>query len=228
MTSTSNKPRPIRAQSLRTQVYDTLRERIQQGGVNSSDRLVDLEIASELGVSRMPVREALLQLTHEGYLVGTTRGFMLPNLTHDDMREIFEVRKLLEPRAAAMAARDIKQEQLLTLALAHKQAEQAHQNANPAEFILANSNFRQGWLDAVANGRLADTINRFADHVQTVRFGTLQSAATQEIVLAGLDSLLSAFQRHDVLQAQERMERFLINAEDTFFGVWDAQHALED
>ncbi len=41
----------------------------------------------------MPAREALLRLANEGYLVGTTRGFVTPRLGLDDIREIFEVRR---------------------------------------------------------------------------------------------------------------------------------------
>ena len=93
--------------SLRAQIYEDIRDRIHRGALGANDRLVDVEIAGNLGVSRMPVREALLQLTHEGYLVGTTRGFMLPTLTPTDVANIFEVRRCLEPCAAAHAARTL-------------------------------------------------------------------------------------------------------------------------
>lgn len=211
--------RPIRTQSLRLQVYDALRERLQRGDIKPADRLLDLEIAADLGISRMPVREALLQLTHEGYLVGTTRGFMLPTLTFEDMNEIFDIRKLLEPRAAAMAARDIQDEQLEQLAAAVRLAETSHHEGNAEQFIVANSDFRLGWLQAVANRRLAAIIKRFADHVQTVRFDTLQVAATRQIALNGLTELLPLFQRRDVLGTQERMERFIISSQEAFIAA---------
>jgi DNA-binding GntR family transcriptional regulator len=93
--------------SLRERIYADLRARLQRCEFGADDRLVDVDVAATYGTSRMPVREALLQLVNEGYLVGTTRGFMVPTLTLEDVREIFEVRKLLEPRAAAHAARDL-------------------------------------------------------------------------------------------------------------------------
>src|SRR5215211_1822900 len=93
--------------SLRERIYADLRARLQRCEFGADARLVDVDVASTYGTSRMPVREALLQLVNEGYLVGTTRGFMVPVLTQDDIRDIFEVRKLLEPRAAAHAARDL-------------------------------------------------------------------------------------------------------------------------
>ena len=96
-----------RPDSLRQQIYQDLRASFQRGEVGPDERLIDVNIAEAMGVSRMPVREALLQLMNEGYLVGTTRGFALPRLTLADITDIFEVRKLLEPRAAANAARDL-------------------------------------------------------------------------------------------------------------------------
>ena len=96
-----------RSDSLRQQIYLDLRSKLQRGEIGPDERLIDVAIAEALGVSRMPVREALLQLMNEGYLVGTTRGFALPKLTPEDVNDIFEVRKLIEPRAAANAARDL-------------------------------------------------------------------------------------------------------------------------
>src|SRR5215217_8154470 len=67
-----------RSDSLRQQIYLDLRGKLQRGEIGPEERLIDVAIAEAMGVSRMPVREALLQLMNEGYLVGTTRGFALP------------------------------------------------------------------------------------------------------------------------------------------------------
>jgi len=75
--------------NIRQQVYKHLRSRMRSGDISYDDRLVDHEIAAELQVSRMPVREALLQLTNEGLLEGTSRGFMLRRFTPADIAQIF-------------------------------------------------------------------------------------------------------------------------------------------
>lgn len=59
----------------RQRIHDIIRDRILRGEVGSEDRLVDTATAAEIGVSRMPLREALMQLVSEGYLESTTRGF---------------------------------------------------------------------------------------------------------------------------------------------------------
>ncbi len=204
-------------QNLRSQVYDEVRRRIHLGKVVQGERLVDVDIAAQLGVSRMPARDALLQLTHEGYLVATTRGFTLPNLDLDDMREIFEVRRLLEPRAAALAARDRSDEHLRALGLARQRAAQARDAHDAEGFMRANIDFRHAWMSAVNNRRLAETLRRFVDHVQSVRFGTLNRAEVRDVVMRGLDHLYGAFASRDSVLAHDRMEHFVMSAEEAFF-----------
>src|SRR3954464_9375987 len=93
----SPEAQPQSRQSLSAIAYDALRSRLRTGLVTPEDRMVDLEIAAQLGMSRMPVREALLQLVAEGVLVSTARGYRIPTLDPKDVMEVFELRKLLEP-----------------------------------------------------------------------------------------------------------------------------------
>ena len=70
-----------------------------------ADRPVDQDIAKGLHVSRMPVREALMQLKRKGVLNGTARGFILRRFTLVEMNETFEVCAWIEFQAAASASR---------------------------------------------------------------------------------------------------------------------------
>lgn len=214
--------------SLRARVYQEIRDRIHQGDLGRDEKLVDVDIANRLGVSRMPVREALLQLMHEGYLVGTTRGFMLPRLTSVDVANIFEVRRCLEPRAAALAARDIGAEGLTRLASALKDAEKAAERGDADLLFQANVRFRGCWLEAVSNDRLASAIARFADHVQVVRLGTLAHLPTQAVVVVGMRKLHDAFFRHDSMAAFDHMTSFIQTAEERFVALSQALEASEE
>ncbi len=209
-------PRPVLRESLSSRAYDALRDRLRRGQVAPDDRLVDTEIARELVVSRMPVREALLQLVAEGYLVSTARGYRVPTLTHQDVTEIFEVRRLLEPRAAALAARDLQSDAARRLTMALAEARDAVARGDFSGLFHANVDFREAWLGAVQNTRLAATISRFIDHVQTVRYGTLRDPATQQVVIDGLTELHDAMLRHDSVLAQDNMLRFIHAAERSF------------
>jgi DNA-binding GntR family transcriptional regulator len=219
----SSSRRLTRRDSLSDRIYLDLRNRLQRAAISPDDRLVDLDVAAEYGTSRMPAREALLRLVNEGYLVGTSRGFVTPRLSLDDIREIFEVRRLLEPRAAANAARDLSKADEAKLTAAIVEARAAAAGDDIERLILANIAFRAGWLSAVRNRRLADTIARFVDHVQTIRLGTLADPQTRGVVSRGLEGLYAAFRARDAAAAHAHMAEFMAAAEQAFFTVRKAE-----
>jgi DNA-binding GntR family transcriptional regulator len=212
VTSTPRQPRG-------TVIYLDLLSRLQRGAVSAGERLVDTNLAAELGVSRMPVREALLRLVHEGYLVGTTRGFMLPQLSEQDIADIFEVRRLLEPRAAGAAALALDEFGMAGLDAARQKARAAVAAQDGIAFMTANMRFREIWLQAVPNERLATTISRFADHVQAIRIATLHDHRSQVIALEMLDNLLGSFRRRDMFDVHDCMARLIDQARERFFAL---------
>lgn len=215
--------RLARPGNLSDRIYAELRQRLQRQPMGNDERLVDHEIASAYGTSRMPARDALLRLANEGYLVGTTRGFAAPSLSLDDIREIFEVRRLLEPQAIASVAADIDDDTIAALNEALQRAQVASADDDGEQMVLANMAFRDAWLGRVGNKRLATTIARFVDHVQTVRLNTLSHAATRQIVLDGLVLLHQALVQRNPQLVRERMNDFMRAAEHAFFTA----HATE-
>jgi DNA-binding GntR family transcriptional regulator len=225
---TNSLPKPSttalsREANLSDRIYAELRRRLQRTPLGPGERLFDLDVAATYGTSRMPARDALLRLVNEGYLVGTTRGFMAPTLGLDDVREIFEVRRMLEPHAIAGVAREIDATASQELADALQRARQAAVADDGEEMTLANMAFRQAWLSRVKNRRLAGTIARFVDHVQTVRLNTLSNAETRQVVMNGLERLYEALINRDEQQARERMTAFMTDAEHAFFSVRKAE-----
>lgn len=209
--------------NLSDRIYAELRLRLQRNPMGPEERLVDLEVAEAYGTSRMPARDALLRLTNEGYLVGTTRGFVAPTLTLDDVREIFEVRRLLEPQAVASVAREIDATAEKELTQALHRARQAVVDDDGEEMMQANMAFRRAWLSRVKNKRLAGTIARFVDHVQTVRLNTLSNAETRQVVMDGLEHIHATLIQRDEVQARSRMADFIAAAEHAFFAIRKAQ-----
>ena len=212
-------------QSLSATAYDALASRLRRGLVTPEERLVDLEIAAQLGMSRMPVREALLQLVSEGCLVSTARGYRIPTLARKDVMEVFELRMLLEPRAAALAARDLSRAGIVRLAAALAEARAAQAAADFSRLFHANAEFRETWVGAVHNTRLAAVIMRCTDQVLTVRQATLRDPAIQPIVVGGLKELHAAFARHDCIAAHDSMARFVLAAERAYIAQAVDGHA---
>jgi DNA-binding GntR family transcriptional regulator len=179
--------------SLSEQVYGDLRERIHKGQITFEDRLVDVDIAKDFGISRMPVREALLQLVHDGMLESTTRGFMLRRYSDEEIDEIFEIRLLLEPAAATIAAKNMTEAALKKMDSALRAGIKADKAGDFAAFVLANAAFRGGWLAQVPNKQLVAALARYIDHVQIIRLVTLSQPAVRSDVLVRLRAVHDAF-----------------------------------
>ncbi|WP_284292986.1 GntR family transcriptional regulator [Luteimicrobium album] len=92
-------------QSLSTKIYVELRERIIQGRIRPGERIRERDLAEELDVSRIPLREAFPRLEAEGFIrTVPRRGAVVSELTLRDVEELFEVRSSLEVLAARLAA----------------------------------------------------------------------------------------------------------------------------
>lgn len=200
--------------SHRTRIHETLRLRLLRGEVRPDMRLVDHTIAAEMGVSRMPVREALMQLVSEGYLESTSRGFALPNLGPERIAEVFVLRRLLEPYAVACVARDRTEADLAMMQDGLEVAESAGEDV--AAFHRGSEAFRNAWLGALKNTELRLAIQRYSGQVQSVRFATLPNREARRTILQGLEALLHAFAVQDGPWASDLMQRFIYDAETAY------------
>ena len=107
---------PIRTTSLHHQIQAYLLKATYEGRLSPGDRLNESGIASQLGVSRTPVREALTYLESTGLVVRhPRRGFFLASLSAHDAEHCYAVRQLLEGHAARQVAGRLTGEQIETL-----------------------------------------------------------------------------------------------------------------
>lgn len=213
----------VRNLNLVESLYADLRQRLQFSEIGPDDRLVDTDIAEAYGTSRMPAREALLRLVAEGYLVGSTRGFMLPVLSREDIAGLFELRRQLEPRAAAAAARDLTPLAQRSLADAMDAIRQAHEAGDIKTLVKVNIHFRNAWVACVRNPHMASTISRFMDYFQALRLETFADGPTRLAYVDALEALFDALQARDSLAAQDRMTAFLFEAEAAYLAARDRQ-----
>ena len=98
---------------LREIVFETLRDAIINQVLRPGERLMEIQLAEEMGVSRTPVREAIRKLELEGFVVMVPRrGVYVAGISMKDIHEVFEVRSALEALAASLAAERITEEEL--------------------------------------------------------------------------------------------------------------------
>jgi DNA-binding GntR family transcriptional regulator len=136
------------------QVYLALLQRIQQGSFPVGSKLRDAAIAAELGVSRTPVREALVRLSREGLLSAAAgRGFRLAPLDPAELREIGSILAALEPLALDQAP-EPGRDRLDRLAAIVRRLEQTR--GDIAGCIELDDQFHRVLLEDCPNRRLLD------------------------------------------------------------------------
>lgn len=128
------------------EVGDALRRMIITGEIQPAQRILAKDVASRFGVSHIPVREAMRQLEGEGMLrYQSQRGAVAAEISLEELTEIYTIRRCLESRAVAAAAKTYDEEHLAKLEEALHELEhlQAH-DPDGVEFSVAHCNFH--WL----------------------------------------------------------------------------------
>ncbi|MFI5611386.1 GntR family transcriptional regulator [Amycolatopsis sp. NPDC051903] len=155
MTTTEDRA-PLAA--TRRRVLDELRERILSGRLRPGDRLVERELADGLGVSRVPVREAIRSLEAEGFVVvESPRRVVVRTLARVDVEELFDVRESLESLAAGLAATRAGQSDLRRLERLLADAARAAARGDAARTTVLNSRFHDE-IVAIAGNTLLTTL----------------------------------------------------------------------
>jgi DNA-binding GntR family transcriptional regulator len=198
-------------------VYASLQTYLRSGAIAPGQPLQEVQLAELLGVSRTPVREAMMRLASEGMLGVVGRSFVVPELSLEDLDHIYEVRFLVEPaalRAIAPATADRAVRAPIDAALAAAVA--AHKADDADAFREAATRFRAAWLALVPNPRLVRVVGQYADHMQHIRAMTLGDPKVRWIVLKGLKQTAAALARGDGDAAAAAMHENLRQAKKAF------------
>ena len=144
---------------LRELVFEKLREAIVDGTLPSGERLMEVQLAEDLGVSRTPVREAIRRLEMEGFVVMTPRkGAYVSGFSLKDITDVFEIREALEALAASLAAERISEEQVADLHRHLELFEKATANHDVEEWVKLDTSFHAVIYNASQNERLVQMI----------------------------------------------------------------------
>lgn len=130
--------------TLSERIFEVLRERIVTGGISSGQSIRQDALAAELGVSKIPLREALARLEQEGLLTShANRGYFVPPMSGAQAGEIYELRMRIEPHAAAEACQAATEAEQAEVRAQYRLLEAAA-SGNPAEVALLNRRFHVG------------------------------------------------------------------------------------
>jgi len=147
--------------TLKTQVYDYLKEQIILGGLKPGERLIEEKISEELQVSRSPIREAIRMLEKDGLLfVNTSGGVTVVEPSIQDFHHLYECRVEMEPLAAFYAAQRRTQEQLELIRSSLPQIHKISESNNLKIVHDVNVNFHETVISASANPFLVSMISQ--------------------------------------------------------------------
>lgn len=152
--------------SYSAKAYSVIKDRILTCQYAPGSALNEGRLADELEISKTPVRQALAMLAHEGFVeVLPRQGYRVTDLSITDVQEIFNLRLLLEPAAAAMAADHATAEQLQELRALAEEHESADHDDYEA-FVTQARAFHVKLAEASGNGRLASTLTHLLEEMQ--------------------------------------------------------------
>jgi DNA-binding GntR family transcriptional regulator len=195
------------------QVREALRARIVDGTLAPGTWLSEPTIATELQVSRTPVREALGRLEEEG-LVRRTPGLgaFVAELTEREAAEIIGIRSVLEGYAAQLAAARIADEELTRVSAAHSAAEAAMANDDVDALLLANMEFHDAVNAASHSPRTVVMINGLRDWVVRYRTRVLVDVDRRRRSFECHAQILEALSQRDEAAAERAMREHIHDA----------------
>lgn len=159
---------------LREIVFEAIREAIINGDLKQGERLMETQLADEMGVSRTPVREAIRKLELEGFVVMIPRkGAYVAGLSLKDIVDVFEIRAALEALAGSLAAERMTDDELEELERLLVRIGECAERKDVEQFVELDTQFHDILFQASRNARLSQMINNLRDQIQRFRTTSL-------------------------------------------------------
>ena len=189
---------------LREMVYEELKMQILTGAIVPGTRMMEVELAKEIGVSRTPIREAIRKLEKEGLVtIEPRRGAYASQISTKDMVEILEVRQNMEGLAAYFAASRMKPDQLSELKSASDKYNTAVATGNMADMIKYDTEFHHIIVESCNNKILVQMIEQLQELVLRFRYIYYDNFRRAENMPEEHKAILEAISRGDADSARE-------------------------
>jgi len=221
-----NRLAPIKLDSyqpLREVVCESLREAIRNGVLRPGERIMEIQLAEELGVSRTPVREALRKLELEGYVVMMPRrGTYVASMSIRDINEIFEIRTALESLSNGLAADHITDDELEHLQRLLVIIGGYIKEGNIDKIVETDIEFHDTMYHAARNERLVGIISNLRDQLTRFRTLSMSYPGRLEETLEEHRLIVEAIANGDRKSASKAAERHMENSEKTLLKAMES------
>ena len=201
---------------LRELVFENIRQAIVKGIFAPGERLMEIQLADDLGVSRTPVREAIHKLELEGFVVMIPRrGTYVANLSIKDINDVYEIRISLDVLAAGLAAERIEPEELEELNRLLLEISEAARTGPMDKIVRLDTAFHDVLYKASRNDRLRNIINNLREQITGIRGTSMRYPGRLADTLEEHRALVDSIAARDSERAQAAARIHLENAEHT-------------
>ncbi len=210
----------IKRQLLKTQVYDYLKEKIINNEFDKNEIYSEQYFANILDVSRTPIREAILQLSHEKLIeILPNKGFSIREITEEELKEIYEIRKVIEVFCCIKLAKDNNSLEgknvIKKLGDYIKNMENDLTLTNGSLALMDDdTDFHMEIVNYSNNRYMIDLILDLKTQIKSIGIGTFKIKGRKKSTIDEHYLILQALIKGDCEKASQAIENHLINAED--------------
>lgn len=211
---------------LRDVVFNTLREAILRGELKPGERLMEIQLANKLGVSRTPIREAIRKLELEGLVLMIPRkGAEVAQITEKSLRDVLEVRRVLENLAVQLACLRMSPQTLADLKAAARAFEEILGGEDVTAVAEADVAFHDVIYMATDNQRLISLLNNLREQMYRYRVEYLKKKECHKQLLWEHQEIIRAIEAGEIDVATKITEQHIDNQVEA---VSDALRHLEE
>jgi DNA-binding GntR family transcriptional regulator len=199
---------------LREIVFTTMREAIINGDFKPGQRLMEVQLAEQMGVSRTPVREAIRKLELEGLVVMVPRkGAYVAGLSSEDVKEVLEIRAVLEGLAASLAAKNASDADIEQLQEIVEKFKNAAEEKDVVRLINFDSDFHDVMYRASKNKKLIQLISALREQVQRFRVAYFTKIKSTQALIEEHNELVSSILNKEPEKARAIAEKHIATTE---------------
>lgn len=199
---------------LRDVVFRTLRQEILTGELKPGERLMEIHLANRLGVSRTPIREAIRILELEGLVTMTPRrGAEVANITEKNLRDVLEVRRVLDALAASLACDRITDEEKEQLRAACDTFAKATETKNVTTIARADVALHDIIIKAAGNERLAQIVGNLSEQMYRYRFEYIKDVSKHQSLIEEHRIIYESIIKQDKETAAKAVKMHIDNQE---------------
>lgn len=201
---------------LRDVVFNTLRQAILRGELEPGERLMEIQLAERLGVSRTPIREAIRKLELEGLVLMVPRkGAEVAKISEKSLRDVLEVRRSLEELAIELACQRMGEEAVRELEEAQRAFAAAIESGDVMAIAESDEHYHDVIYQGTENSRLVQILNNLREQMYRYRLEYIKDKDKRQILLLEHETILKAIKNRHVTEAKEAMRAHIDNQEIT-------------